>query len=311
MRGWVDLAEEVVVVDSRSTDGTVEYIRQELAHPRLRIIERDRGLYASWNEGIAATTGAWIYVSTAGDTIDREQVRHLVETGERAEADVVISPPRFVDSEGDPIADLAWPPHAIIARHGDGRPFILSPTALATLAYLHCPNSILGSSASNVYRGETLRARPFPTDFRGAGDTVWLMRHSLSVRACLTPRAGSAFCGHPKEDKMTVAEADAFRLKLSEEKDALARRVREAAFSAEPAMLEQLTVLQARKRELLLRRRERWHSAKPGPLAVARWLWDTVNYGWRSAEAGRGHRDVLRSLTAPAHDGHAHFRPLD
>ena len=60
MQAWLDLIEEVIVVDSRSTDGTLELIRAELRHPRLRIIERDRGLYASWNEGIAATTGDWV-----------------------------------------------------------------------------------------------------------------------------------------------------------------------------------------------------------------------------------------------------------
>ena len=82
MEAWLDLADEVIVVDSRSTDGTLELIRAELRHPRLRIIERDRGLYQSWNEGIAATTGDWVYVSTAGDLITREQLLHLRAAGE-------------------------------------------------------------------------------------------------------------------------------------------------------------------------------------------------------------------------------------
>lgn len=82
MQTWLDLIDEVIVVDSRSTDGTLELIRAELRHPRLRIIERDRGLYQSWNEGIAATTGDWVYVSTAGDLITREQLLHLRTVGE-------------------------------------------------------------------------------------------------------------------------------------------------------------------------------------------------------------------------------------
>jgi glycosyltransferase involved in cell wall biosynthesis len=44
MEAWLDLADEVIVVDSRSPDDTLELIRAELRHPRLRIIERDRGL---------------------------------------------------------------------------------------------------------------------------------------------------------------------------------------------------------------------------------------------------------------------------
>lgn len=83
MQAWAGLALEIIVVDSRSTDGTLDLIRAELKHPRLRIIERDRGLYASWNEGIAATTGDWVYISTAGDTIAHTQLLHLCELGER------------------------------------------------------------------------------------------------------------------------------------------------------------------------------------------------------------------------------------
>ena len=78
---WSDLADEIIVVDSRSTDGTLDIIRSRLRLPNLRIILRDRGLYESWNEGIAATSGDWVYVSTAGDTIERDQLLHLLDLG--------------------------------------------------------------------------------------------------------------------------------------------------------------------------------------------------------------------------------------
>ena len=142
---WADLAEEIIVVDSRSTDGTLDIIRARLRHPNLRIILRDRGLYESWNEGIAATSGDWVYVSTAGDTIERDQLLHLLDLGERAEADVVISPPRFVDEDGGPHADLGWPPQKIISKYGEGGPFVLSKVAAACLAFIHCPSCHLGS----------------------------------------------------------------------------------------------------------------------------------------------------------------------
>ena len=110
MATWSDLAEEIVVVDSRSTDGTLDLIRSRLRHPNVRIIERDRGLYESWNEGIAATTSDWVYISTAGDTIERAHLLHLLDLGERATADVVISAPRFVDEDGGAGDDLRGPP---------------------------------------------------------------------------------------------------------------------------------------------------------------------------------------------------------
>lgn len=172
MQAWLDLVDEVIVVDSRSTDGSLELIRQELRHPRLRIIERDRGLYASWNEGIAATTGDWVYISTTGDTITRAQLLHLREVGEALSADGVVSPPSFTHEDGRPHRDLGWPPAKLLAALGKGRPFVMHPTATQILAFQFCPQAILGSSASNLYRGEHLRARPFPTEYGVVGDTA-------------------------------------------------------------------------------------------------------------------------------------------
>jgi glycosyltransferase involved in cell wall biosynthesis len=102
MSEWADLADEIIVIDSRSTDGTLEPIREHPRHPGLRIIERDRGLYASWNEGLAATSGRWIYISTAGETISRRQLELLLAKGDAMQADVVISPSDYVDESGRP-----------------------------------------------------------------------------------------------------------------------------------------------------------------------------------------------------------------
>jgi hypothetical protein len=200
MAKWSDLAHEIIVVDSRSSDGTLELIQAKLRHPRLRIIVRDRGLYESWNEGIAATTGEWIYISTAGDTIERGHLLHLLETAERKLADVVISPPCFVNETGHPCDDPGWPPGRIVDACGAADPFTLTAEAAQLLAFVYFPNAILGSSASNLYRGDHLRARPFPTEFQGGGDSIWVLRHAGESRLCFTPKSGSTFCIHPKED---------------------------------------------------------------------------------------------------------------
>jgi glycosyltransferase involved in cell wall biosynthesis len=52
LRSWLDLAQEVVVVDSESSDGTVEFLQSELRHPNLRFLSHPPGLYQSWNFGI-------------------------------------------------------------------------------------------------------------------------------------------------------------------------------------------------------------------------------------------------------------------
>ena len=214
---WADLADEIVVVDSRSTDGTLDIIRDRLRHPNLRIIERDRGLYESWNEGISATSGEWIYISTAGDTIEREHLMHMLDLGERGRADVVITAPRFVDEAGGRHKDPDWPPAQVIADSGRDEPFILSAEAGFLLTYLHFPCAILGSSASNLFRGNHLRARAFPEDFKGAGDSVWILRHAARSRLCFSPQVGSTFCVHPKEP-VSVDKQVALTAKLLAEK---------------------------------------------------------------------------------------------
>src|SRR5580704_1102433 len=83
MAGWLDLVEEVVVVDSFSEDGTLEMIKSRLRHPRLRILSHPPGLYQSWNHGIRHLTAKYCYISTVGDTISREGLEHLTEGAEK------------------------------------------------------------------------------------------------------------------------------------------------------------------------------------------------------------------------------------
>jgi len=268
MATWADLADEIIVVDSRSTDGTLEFIRERLRHPNLRIIERDRGLYQSWNEGIAATSGDWVYISTAGDTIERAHLLHLLELGERTGADVVISPPRFIDETGAPCADLNWPPAEIVRRFGARRPFVLGKEAAITLSYLHCPRSVLGSSASNLYRGPHLRVRPFPEEFRGAGDSAWILRHAEDTKICFTPRIGSAFCVHDKPDAPSPAQRnDVVRSLIVEKRRALRSLPSHVAsnYDREVTLFEATASAHHDKRVL-------WHDGPRNLAKPLRWL---------------------------------------
>jgi hypothetical protein len=200
MAAWLDLADEVIVVDSRSKDGTREYLAENLRHPGLRFIDRDRGLYQSWNEGIAATTGDWIYVSTAGDTIQKYQLERLRRCGEASGADVVISPCQFVDENGLPIPDAARRKPIIFRKIGDRAPFLLPPQVVKHLAFHSAgTHALLGSCASDLFRGNFLRGRPFPVDYGTHGDTAWTLRHAHEMRLCVVPETGSTFCIHAKE----------------------------------------------------------------------------------------------------------------
>src|SRR6185437_6009820 len=77
MAEWLDLAAEVVVVDSDSRDGTLDFIKSNLHHPGLRLLSHPPGLYESWNHGLQNLTVKHAYISTVGDTITRAGLRHL------------------------------------------------------------------------------------------------------------------------------------------------------------------------------------------------------------------------------------------
>lgn len=206
MAAWLDLADEIIVVDSRSKDGSREYLAEHLRHPGLRFIDRDRGLYQSWNEGIAATKGDWVYVSTAGDTIERAQLLKLMKSGTEAKADVVISPCRFVDEAGRPLHGTTTGNPAILRGFG-GRTFVVSPPDVRDYVALDAGiQGILGSCASDIFRGDFLRSRPFPSCYGTHGDIAWTLRHAHEMRLCVVPEIGSTFCRHEKERLEEPAE---------------------------------------------------------------------------------------------------------
>lgn len=200
LQNWIHLADEVIVVDSRSQDGTIDYIKKMIQHPRCLYIERDRGLYESWNEAIAATSGDWIYISTAGDIIDKNHLLRLMNAGITSGADVVVSPQRFVSEDGTPYQGTDYKNADFYHRLNKKKPTLLSPAAVCFFAFEKGkPNALLGSCASDLFRGEFLRHRPFPTRYGTHGDTAWTLRHSSEMKLCVVPMAGADFCIHPKE----------------------------------------------------------------------------------------------------------------
>lgn len=199
LKEWLDLAQEVVVVDSESTDGTLELLQTGLAHPHLRFFTRPRGLYQAWNFGIAQLTSEFTYVSTAGDTITREGITHLVETAQRLGSDVLISPPKLIPEAGVKQPENDWPVHRILAELNLRAPAVLRRSRVLHFAIDHALHvlGILGSSASNLYRTAPLQERPFPDDCGHAGDVGWGVRHALDATFALTPECCSTFLIHP------------------------------------------------------------------------------------------------------------------
>jgi glycosyltransferase involved in cell wall biosynthesis len=208
MNGWADLAQEIVVVDSQSTDGSVQCIREQLRHPRLTFLEHPPGLYASWNFGISRLATEYTYIATTGDTVTRDGLQSLVEAAERLKSDVVVSPPEFIAAPGASVPRVRWPVEELIEALAIKEPRVIDSWDLFAYGIMYAIgrglNGVLGSSASNIYRTRTLQAFPFPEDCGSVGDTFWGLLNAFHVRFAISPIRCSTFLLHPKESEMTV-----------------------------------------------------------------------------------------------------------
>ena len=245
---WIERAREVVVVDSESSDGTPEFLERNLRHPRLRIEQHPPGLYASWNAAIAQVTSPYTYISTVGDALDPGGVAHLVEAAEGLAADVVISAPRFVAADGRGVP-AAWPVHLLNERSRRTAPWLLPGDVAEALAAAAMPRALLGSAASNLYRTDVLKARPFGTEFGAGGDVVWGLRHAGDVRWCVTPKVVSQFLLH--DGSASQAPSD----------PGIALRILEIALAKPSALAAADPVLFELERDLYARQLE-WYGAR-------------------------------------------------
>lgn len=193
IHSWLDLADEVIIVDSHSSDSSGDFLAQAISHPNIKVLKRPRGLYESWNAGIAESSGKYIYISTAGDTITLEHLKHLMSLIKESEADVVISPPQKILPYKNFQHNDNWLINNILKNKKWSNYLYLNGKEIEAYSFLFCPSGFLGSSASNLYRGSTLRNFLFPTEYGHQGDIAWSIRYGSKVNFAITPQIGSTF----------------------------------------------------------------------------------------------------------------------
>lgn len=201
LREIASLTGEVIVVDSYSEDGSLEYLREHLDHPNVQFHSRPKGLYAAWNYGIQQCTKKWVYIATAGDIIDAEDLMFLHSTASECDVDVVCAPPAFVDERGDACEDHNWPIFEILEKYQDQDLISLSSLDLTCFAVRRGRPSRgckgwLGSSASNLYRSDFLQKNPFTTKVGNTGDSYWSIENASKVRAVFCRRRCGRFVIH-------------------------------------------------------------------------------------------------------------------
>ncbi len=192
---WAPQVSELIVVDSGSSDGTLEVAREILSPFGARFLQHPPGLYQSWNAGIAAATATWCYISTVEDPITPEGLSHLLEVATRHDADVVISPPEMRSHDGSAPVDEKMPSNrladAFLASGHADKLLNRAETVANLCGFL--PHGLLGSSASNLYRTSFLQKHPFPTNFGHCGDTAWGVTIAPVAKVAFTPVSCSRF----------------------------------------------------------------------------------------------------------------------
>jgi glycosyltransferase involved in cell wall biosynthesis len=192
---WLTKVKQVVVVDSQSTDGTIDYLYEHLCHSNLVIIDHPPGLYASWNAALEQVDSKYVYFATVGDTLPFESLVGLYEIAINHAADVVISPPKIQtpDGTGHP---RRWPIHRYCEALGSLEPYVL-PAIERFIWNVHAmPGTLIGSSSSNLYRTAVLQSTPFPCDYGHAGDSAWAISRPWRERWVVAPAVESVFVKH-------------------------------------------------------------------------------------------------------------------
>jgi glycosyltransferase involved in cell wall biosynthesis len=217
MSEWLSQAEEVVVVDSFSTDGTFEILSKQLKHSRLRIHQRPRGLYECWNYGIRQINAEYTYISTIGDHLIPEGLLWLVSGAIAHPSDVVISPPLFQAEDGSHVKGKTWPVHGAVRRDSakkTGNMRTVKSWEAFISSATEAPKGLLGSSAANLYRTKFLQGRPFPTTYGHFGDTAWAIQHAFDTRWTLLALEVSTFTLHDSGVMMEWHELESMRRRL-------------------------------------------------------------------------------------------------
>lgn len=178
IRRWLPFVEEIIAVDSQSSDGTFELILKELNQYKAKIISTGPGLYAAWNLGVSYATQPYVYFSTIGDIITLQGLLKLVGWADECDLDVVISSPRIINEDGSENDQVKWPIHFLnrSSSREDGLHLPIREERYL-LSNLFFPESIIGSSASNLYRTKLLQESPFPETVGTEGDVIWAAKN--------------------------------------------------------------------------------------------------------------------------------------
>jgi hypothetical protein len=240
---WIDLAEEIIVVDSESSDETVNFLRDNLRHPSIRFFNHPVGLYESWNFAIQQIETEHTYIATVGDRIPKKSIKRLYTEAQQTDADLVISPPTLYSTSGE-ASEANWPINQYLSHSNRPHSHRIPPVEVLLWNIISLPGTLLGSSASNIYRTSSLANCPFPTNCGHAGDSAWALKNSAHLSWHIIPDLDSEFLTHGSGKKNRAPthrkRAELYRLAHSSLKRARLTEANPALFNCLHSLLSEL-----------------------------------------------------------------------
>ena len=144
---------EHIVVDGGSTDGTLEYLKQQID---IRLIPGpDKGMYDALNKGMATARGRILGHLNADEQYDRVGLAQALQKLDQTGADAVFGPTIMLDGQLNflYLFNQITVPHPIDADW-------------------HMPVQ----TCSFLFRREIWERCPYPAEYRVVGDHVWFRR---------------------------------------------------------------------------------------------------------------------------------------
>ena len=197
LQAQTEPADEVVVVESHSTDRSMDILRSFRRSLPLRIEQRPKeGIYPAWNEGVRLASHELCFIACADDIMYPNLLRQLREL-RRASPDAELYSWRVdaVDRRGEiivpggtPILDLLW---------GDWtrRPHRRSGVADALTA-LTIGSPYLSMMGVAFTRSLWKATGGFPSQYGSAGDVAWQVQAGLRSAVASAPGALAAWRVH-------------------------------------------------------------------------------------------------------------------
>lgn len=193
---------ECIVVDSSSTDGSQDLLREAaFQDSRIQIYDVPRqGIYPAFNDAIQRASGEFIYIATADNTLYARGLERMVQGLVRhPDCGACHTPLIFIDERGECIVgDYKRYPHNRFFGLWMDRPHIRRHPHDAVL-FSVIPNVYI-SVTQMLYRRDAVACTgPFPTEFGSFGDFAWHMRLAASTDILHLPEAVGTWRRHQRQ----------------------------------------------------------------------------------------------------------------